>query len=192
MKTYGWPNTEGRITAVTRDGAAPGPDWIELPDGAQPDQHYVVDGALVAFTDIERASLRARPHGFAHWDQSLRAWTDLRTLEERKRAKWIEVKRAMRASEQAGFTLAGVTYDSDTEAQQQISLTLQDMTGAGGPPNVVWLDANGTPVSMNMAQMRALARALREHIATQRAKGADLRSQINAAPDADALDAIVW
>ena len=114
------------------------------------------------------------------------------TLAELKLAKGLEIKRAMSAAINGGFTAGSFTWDSDLAAQQQMQLTWQDMKEADGPTTVTWYTSDGAAKTLNLTQFKALARALRNHIQAQKDKAATLRAQIVAATTADEVAAIVW
>jgi hypothetical protein len=114
------------------------------------------------------------------------------TLNELKATKWGRIKASLKGAVTGGFTAGGYTWDSDADSQQAMMLTLQDMAEAGGPATVKWMTADGQLLPLTAAQLRGLARALRQHVQTQREKAATLRTQIAAATTKAELDAITW
>lgn len=159
---------------------------------ADPLRHYY-DIATGTVRDLDSAATLFRrgppPRGF-RWTRT--GLIDERTLADAKLDKWAEIKRARDAVEHGGFTAGAYQWDSDLESQQAMSLALQDMAAAGGPATVNWTTKINEVVTLNLTQMRALVRACRAHIQTQRDKAATLRAQIQAATTKGQVDAIQW
>lgn len=159
---------------------------------ADPFRHYF-DIATGSVRDLDPsvATLRRQPPplGF-RWTRS--GLIDERSLAQAKADKWREIKKARAAAEAAGFTVGGYTFDSDPASQAAIAAAVQDMSMAGGPATVAWTLANETTVTITATQMRAVLRALRNHIQTQRDKATNLRADIEAATTVAAVDALHW
>ena len=67
--------------------------WVE------PLDYYVVDGELVAYTEVERALRHAHPRYPARWDLPTKTWVDLRTTDQLADAVREERTRRLAASD---------------------------------------------------------------------------------------------
>lgn len=170
-----------------------GEQWIEA--DASPETHYVKDGAVVAYTAQAREQKSRRVSSHHVWSNSAMQWVDLRTLEQRRAAKWAEMKRAREAAEAAGFDTPWGRFDSDPISQTKIIGAAQLASIAlaqGAPFNVEWTLQDNTSVSLDATQMIAVGAALAAHIDAVHQRGRQLRAQIEAATTFADLEGISW
>ena len=144
---------------------------------------YLVDG--VHHTLPSQQS----PHHTFNWHT--KQWEDPRTLQDLKDAKWATIKQARSASEYAGFTSDGSTFDSDAISQNRITgaVTLAQMSSTF---SIDWVLADNTVRTLNQSDMLAVGAALGAHVAAIFAKGVLLREQIEAATTAEEVAGVVW
>jgi hypothetical protein len=190
MKFYA-KTVDGRIvnSLTLQDGVAVPAGFIEVAGPCDPFLHYISNGTVVAYTDVERDRLSSPPNFPAQWDAATKQWADSRSLDVLKTVKWKAIKAAAHAAAIGSFVAAGFNWDSDLETQQALSVTIQDMTTGD---TTVWYTAEGAAKTLTFAQMKALGRAMRNHLQAQQAKAATLRTQIAAATTKAELDAITW
>ena len=120
-----------------------------------------------------------------------RVAVDMRSLEEAKAAKWSEIKQARSQAEYAGFTWDGSVFDSDVTSQQRITgaVTLAQMNAEF---SIGWTLKNNTVRTLNAAEMKEVGVALGLHVTTQFAHAQDLRPQLDAAQNPEAVGALRW
>ena len=161
--------------------------------------HCVVAGALVAYSEAERARKAARPQGVAAWSNATRDWLDLRTLEQRRADKWAELKVARAAAIVAPLVVDGIgTFDADPDSQTNIIRTAQMMqTEAatlqpGETPEDDFTLYDNTVVRVTAAQMVAAALTLGARTKAIFATGRALRMAIDVATTPEAVEAVAW
>lgn len=169
---------------------------VLLPSGdATPNTHYVDDGAVVAYTEVQREAKAARPTHPAEWSNTAMAWVDLRDLDAVKADKWTELKAARDVAEFGGFAWDGSTFDSDAISQSRIQgaaqlATLAMLASEGF--SIDWTCADNSVRTLSGADMIAVGTAMGTHIGTVHAIGRTLRAAIDAAELVDDLEEITW
>lgn len=156
--------------------------------------HYVLDGAIVAYTDAERAAQAALPQGWA-WSMPARVAVDLRTLDTVREQAWTRIKAARTAAENAGFTYAGAVFDSDPVSVRRITgaVLLASIANAVGAPYAQeWTLADNTNMPLDGPAMVGVGVALGTAQSAIFTQARDLRATIAAATDVAALDALAW
>lgn len=151
--------------------AQEGEAMLLVPPGTSDATHHIAGGVLVAGA------------------------LDLRTLDERKAAKWNDVKRARSAFEFGGFTWGGATFDSDMASQSRIQGAAQLAllaAQAGQPFQIDWTTQTNDVRTLSGADVIAVGVAMGQHIATAHAIGRSLRDAIEAATTIEALESISW
>jgi hypothetical protein len=157
--------------------------------------HHVVDGALVAYSPAQQAEKARQPRGAWAWSNQEMAWQDLRSLDEKRAAKWAEIKAARDAAEFGGFSVNGWVYDSDAISQSRIQGAVQ-LAGlakaANGPFFINWTLANNSVTSLDTDGMLAVGTALAQHVSSVHNKARNLRMRINGASTPAELDSVSW
>jgi hypothetical protein len=147
-----------------------------------------------AFYDNSTKEVKQKPDApsLHHvFNYTTKQWEDPRTLQDLKDAKWATIKQARSASEYAGFTSDGSTFDSDAISQNRITgaVTLAQMSSTF---SIDWVLADNTVRTLNQSDMLAVGAALGAHVAAIFAKGVLLREQIEAATTAEEVAGVVW
>lgn len=132
------------------------------------------------------------PHQVLAYRNGALVWEDPRTLAQMKAHKWAEIKAARAAAEDGGFTWDGSIFDSDMASNLRISGAVQLAQIVGGAFSIDWTLADNSVRTLSAAQMVAVGVAAGQHVATQRAIGRGLRTQINSATTPQDLEVIVW
>lgn len=156
--------------------------------------HWVSGGALTAYTP-EQAALKSERRFPAVWSNASMSWVDLRTLPERKSAKWASIKQRRSEEEFGGFTWDGSTFDSDPQSQSRIQGAAQLATLAmiaSQAFSVDWTLADNTVRTLTGADMLAVGQQMGVHIMTTHATSRALREAIEAATTPEQLESIVW
>jgi hypothetical protein len=144
----------------------------------------LVDGQLELASDL-------RPSRHATYDWERRAWVDARTLGEMKAQKWAEVRATRDAKEFGGFAWGGSIFDSDAMSQSRIMGAAQ-LAQLDPGFQIDWTLADNTVRSLSAVDMLAVGVALGAHVAAQHATARELRAQIHAAADHQAVEAVAW
>jgi hypothetical protein len=132
-----------------------------------------------------------RPSPTHIWDWSSHAWSDARSIGDKRAEKWAQIKKARNQAEFGTFTWDGSTFDSDAVSQSRIQGAVLLASQLGEAFSQEWTLADNTQRTLNAAQMLQVGMALATHINQVHAHGRQLRAQINAA-DAEALAALHW
>lgn len=134
----------------------------------------------------------SRQHKF---DWTTKQWRDPRSIEQRRQAQWLAIKRARATAEAAGFTWNGARFDSDAVAQSRIQGAVQLATLANAnsqPFSIDWTLADNTVRALNGAEMVAVGLALGQHIQAVHAHARALRQQLNAAATPLEVENTTW
>ena len=155
----------------------------------QVDGEFKQDAFYLSNTSLVPILAKPSPHHTFNWHT--KQWEDPRTLQDLKDAKWATIKQARSASEYAGFTSDGSTFDSDAISQNRITgaVTLAQMSSTF---SIDWVLADNTVRTLNQSDMLAVGAALGAHVAAIFAKGVLLREQIEAATTAEEVAGVVW
>ena len=157
----------------------------QVADDVQDDTHYITNGAAVAYPPRTRDD--------AVWSGA--AWSDRRTLEQVKAQQWAQIKAKREAVEFGGFTWSASRFDSDAESQSRIQGAAQLATLAmlGSQPfSVDWTLADNTVRTLAIADMLAAGQAMGVHIMTTHGIGRALRTSIESATTAEAVEGVSW
>lgn len=113
-------------------------------------------------------------------------------IEALRAMRWTAIK-AERTRQLGGtFSAEGRTFQIDQLNLPGAALDALRAQLAGEPWSQVWVLADNTVATLTAAEMIAAGRAMRQAISDLWVMGEILRAQIQAAMDADALDAITW
>ena len=152
------------------------------------DAEYVDTDKFTTLSDYwngsEFISIGEAPTPHDTFDYSAKQWVDLRSLDEIKAQKWVEIKQQRDQLEFGGFEFDGGVYDSDQVSQGRI----MGVTAAGA--DQVWTLANNTTVNLTAAQLQQLYAALQAHIASVHGKGRIARQLIYEAETKEEVEAI--
>ena len=118
------------------------------------------------------------------FDYDIKAWVDLRTLDEIKAHKWAEIKQQRDHLEFGGFEFEGNTYDSDQVSQGRI------MGAALAGVEQGWTTADNSTVTLTGTKLLELYHALQVHIASVYERGRVTREAINAATTKEEVEGI--
>lgn len=91
-------------------------------EGIGHQSHWVKDGTVTAYSDIESSLKRAVPTFPCMWSNVHMAWVDCRSFEQIKADALIELKARRDAKEYGPFLYNGMTFDGDLDAQRRISV----------------------------------------------------------------------
>jgi hypothetical protein len=176
---------------VLRYGSAPdaqiahqvGEGEVLLETRGLPDT-YVEDGVLVP--------MAPQPTNTHEFDWESKQWIDARSLEEIKSAKWRLVKQLRDDSEHGGFSIDGLTFDSNPISQAKIQGAVQLALLAPESFTIDWTLANNSVATIDRKTLLAVGLALGQHVQQVHAHARDLRSQIEAAETVEQVEAVVW
>jgi hypothetical protein len=156
-----------------------------------PTTHYVLNGAIVAYT-AEQASAKSSSPGYLYkWSNSQMTWVDTRDLATAQQQSLDKVKAARDDFLNGGFTWDGSTFDSDDTSQLRL---LGLYTAAQDPsyqPEAWRLQDNSWRV-LSADDAKNVWNALKQHIQDAFTKFANYETQINATTTNAQADAIVW
>ena len=118
------------------------------------------------------------------FDYHTKTWINLKSLNELKDLKWLEIKSERERKEYGGFEFEGDIYDSDQVSQGRI------MGAASAGIDQTWTLADNTTVNLTAAQLQQLYAALQTHIASVHERGRIARQLIHEAETKDQVEAI--
>lgn len=162
------------------------------------EMHAVADGfndAAFYFDGTGPVAMPPQPSSSDIFDYTTKTWTDPRTLQDLKDAKWAEIKAARSAAEFAPFTWDGSSFDANASAIQHISGAVQMALLAqlaSQPFSIDWTLFDNTVRTLSGADMIAVGIAAGTHSGAVYDHARVLRDQIEAATTADAVAAVVW
>lgn len=151
--------------------------------------HYVAAGALVAYSPVQAAAKQNRPAYLAQWSNTAMQWSDLRTLADLKLQRWSEVKAERSTRIDAPLVTALGTFDAAPEDRANLMLALQNAQAGN---SFEWTLTDNSTVTLTLAQMTLLGRALSNKVAQMHATARALRAQIDAATTAAQVEQIAW
>ena len=191
---------ETTLTADPADGdpapdLAPHPRAIGIDVGGTGVKAAVVDLATGEVIDWQPDAPADDELRTWAWDEATRRWVAMPTLAALRAAKWEAMKAARDAAEWDGFTWDGSTFDSDTVSQGRIQGAVQLAllaAQADQPFAIDWTLADNTVRTLSGSDAVAVGLALAAHVEAAFARGRELRAEIEAAADAEALAAITW
>ena len=154
-----------------------------------PATHHVSGGVLVAYSPAVAALKAATPGFAARWSNTAMQWSDLRTLADRKLQRWTEVKAERSTRIDAPLVTAMGTFDAAAEDRANIMLALQNAQAGN---SFEWTLTDNSTLTLTLAQMTLLGRALSNKVAQMHATARALRAQINAATTAAQVEQIAW
>ena len=149
--------------------------------------HDVVINAPVALPE--------RPSPNHRFDYSTKAWTDTRTSDDHKSAKWKEIKRQRDAAEFATFTYNNMEFDGDLDAQRRLAAYIsvsKSSIAAGQPFEAEFTLANNTNVTLTAQDFVGIELAKVLAVAATFNHASALRDQIDAATTVQEVEAITW
>lgn len=196
MNFVAYETTTGRITRSGfcpdghEEGQAMSGEVILIGDGTDKG-HYVSNGAIHAYTPAELTARTTLPEGWI-WKMPERIAVDARLLNQAKEIAWERIKQSRSTAETKPFTFNGQLYDANIEkigGAVQMALIAQV---AGAPFSIDWTLADNTVVVLNAQQMIGVGVSLGQSIAAIYDTARSLRTTINNATTAQAVDAIVW
>lgn len=178
------------IAGYTNGDLPPDPSWMEVfveaPAVFGSDfMLRLVDGEIMQ-SDVPMLP----PDEFSAWDDVSGGWIDARSLQEKRAAKWREIKAARHAAEFGSFVWDGKTFDADAVSQSRIQgvvqLSLLDNTLV-----MDWTLADNTTVSLTASEFIQVGVALGVHVNTAHTHARTLRDQIETATESQ-LTQIRW
>ena len=187
-KVYAKTDAAGDVVSVNSEAFLPDPvpaGWIEVDEGEGDKYHHAQSNYFdkPLMTDDGKYQYRIVDGAVVENDVSP-------TLDELKAKKRAEMAAARYAAEISGVTLSGATIRTDRESQ---ALITGAALAASHDENysVTWKAKNGF-VTLNSAQIIAVAQAVRAHVEACFDREAELQTAIEAAETAEALDEITW
>jgi hypothetical protein len=136
-------------------------------------------------------AMSARPSQYHTFNYATKQWEDPRPLNVQKEDKWSEIKALREQSEHEGFTWDSSVFDSDAVSQGRINgaVTLALLSPSF---TIGWTLKDNSTRTLSQTEMLQVGAALGTHVATQFAKGQQLRSLIEAATTKEGVEAVVW
>lgn len=172
-----------------------GPGELVLEGAGNDSTHYVVDGALAAYTAEEKSRKSQPPVRRAKWSNQIMDWIDLRTLEQRKEEKWEQLKQARSAALDALLVTPYGVFDSDPESRQNITdsvLLVKTLNELGQPSSIDFTLADNTVRTMTASEMIEVGLLLGAKVQAAHATGRALRLELDAAQTSEEVDSIAW
>lgn len=114
------------------------------------------------------------------------------SLEEVKQAKWEEIKTERDRIEQSGCPYMGGVLDSDSLSVQRINTAVQAAQVVGESFEIDWTMQDNTVVHMTQADVLGMPAALAIFSNSLHIKARELREQIGAAKNTEAVNAVSW
>lgn len=178
------------IAGYTNGDLPPDPSWMEV-FGETPAVFgsdfmlRLVDGEIMP-SDVPMLP----PDEFSAWDDVSGGWIDARSLQEKRAAKWREIKAARDAEEFGVFVWSGHTFNADRPSVARITgaVVLAMMSPAFADS---WTLADNSTLPVNAEQMMAIGAALGMHTSAAHAKAKQIRAQIETATESE-LQQIGW
>ena len=187
-KVYVKTDAADNVVSVNSEAFLPDPvpaGWIEIDEGEGDKYHHAQSNYFdkPLMTDVGKYQYRIADGAVLENDVSP-------TLDELKGMKRAEIAAARYAAEISGITLSGAVIRTDRESQ---ALITGAALAASHDENysVTWKAKNGF-VTLNSAQIIAVAQAVRAHVEACFDREAELQTAIEAAESAEALDEITW
>lgn len=187
-KVYVKTDAADNVVSVNSEAFLPDPvpaGWIEVDEGEGDKYHHAQSNyfSKPLMTDDGKYQYRIADGAVVENDVSP-------TLDELKAKKRAEMAAARYAAEISGITLSGAVIRTDRESQ---ALITGAALAASHDENysVTWKAKNGF-VTLNSAQIIAVAQAVRAHVEACFDREAELQTAIEAAESAEALDEITW
>ena len=149
--------------------------------------HYIASGVPVV--------MPAQPDPAFVWDWLTHAWTDPRTLAQRKATKWASMKAARNTAINAPLVTPHGTFDADPASRANIAgaVALAQTLAAAVPPfSITYTLADNTSVVLDGPGMVSVGLALGAQVQAAFATARALRVQIDAAATADAINLLNW
>ncbi len=137
------------------------------------------DGGIQQFVELPD-----KPSKYHTFDYAIKEWVDLRTLDEIKAQKWVEIKSERDRIEFGGFEFEGDIYDSDQVSQGRI------LGASIAGVDQVWTLANNSTISLSASQLQQLYAALQTHTALVHERGRIAREAIMSATTKEDVEAV--
>jgi len=177
-------NAEGKILSQQLNAtelALEGKSYVEHEIEGDLDDFYVSEGEVLA-----KGSAPSDGHVFNYatgsWDLDI----DLA-----RHLKWDAIKAARSAQEHDTFEWNGNVLQCDESSQVRIQAAVQAAIIDDSVTNV-WTLADNSTLTLNATELKAIGKALSEHVKGCHERGRMLRAQIDAATTLQDLEAIVW
>jgi hypothetical protein len=177
-------NAEGKILSQQFNAtelALEGKSYIRHQIDGDLDDFYVSDGEV-----LSKSNAPSEGHIFNYatgsWDLDIDLARSLR---------WGAIKAARNAQERATFEWNGNVVQCDESSQVRIQAAVQAAIIDDSVADV-WTFADNSTQTLNATELKAIAKALAEHVKACHERGRMLRAQINAATTLQELEAIVW
>ncbi|PRC93102.1 DUF4376 domain-containing protein [Solimicrobium silvestre] len=177
--------SDGQMHEYKRDGV----DVVEG-DG-NPDTHFVENGLIHLYSDIELSLKNNVPEGFI-WKMPERILVDQRDLSMVKEQAWNRIKNERNLAESANFICNGAVYQADKE---RIPLAMQTALQAkldGTVFTIDWVLADNSTITLTASDMINVGTALNKQMAEVNEKSQRLRQEIHQATSIAEIDLINW
>lgn len=141
------------------------------------------------------ADMPSKPSALHVFDWTAKAWVDPRTLQDRKDAKWAEIKGLRDALEATSFPYMGKVIDSDARSAQRITTAVQSANAAqsaGVAFSISWTCADNSTLTLDGPAMLGMPVALAGYANGLHEHARIVRAQIEAAATLDELNLITW
>jgi len=151
-------------------------------------EHDYVNGEWVF---VLSAIPREPPTVNSVWVSGSSDWSDGRTLQQKKDDKWAEFQILMQADATADVTYNTNVYAADFITQTRLMM-VQSYAAIDPLVTQEWETVDAVAVSLTSDDFLAIMNLIAEQDLAARAKGRIKKSDIAAATDETALDAITW
>lgn len=146
-------------------------DTAAIPDNAA----YYEDGLFITPTSTD--SIKT-------FDYKTKQWLDLRTIDDVKQQKWLEIKAQRDSLEFGGFEFGGDIYDSNQVSQGRI------MGAASAGVDQIWTLADNSTKHLTAIELQHLYQALQLHVASAHERGRIARQLIQDAKTIEEVERI--
>ena len=158
--------------------------------------HFVDSvGNLTAYTLVQQESKATQPKEGGIWSNTSFSWVVAWTLAQRKAYKWDEIKAARNAAITTPKSTSVGLFDADETSQNNLNKVIalvQIAASLGAPAEANYTLATNERVLLTLPQLSMAALEMGAQVQTMYDRGNTLRTQINAAIDIPAVEAITW
>jgi hypothetical protein len=129
------------------------------------------------------------------WDTVIKRWKPNKTLAFYKKEKLNEIIITAKAKDIEDITIQSSTFKADEETKAELlseALIAQMAILDSQSYSLDWEKSDGTNITLNANQLKALIRAIRQRSNSLKATYRTLKTQVQTATTKEELDLIVW
>lgn len=197
MKTYLRIGNDNRVIGVSELDTVPndtsGFRYMEYNGALGVSDLLLGDTVYVVVNNqlIDTGEPRLRPGPGYNWNAFTNSWQDVRTLQEKRDAKWEAIKAERDRVEFGTLTFQGNVYDIDEVSQRRLQGAIQ-IGSINSAIQLEWTTADNSAVLLDATDLQNLGVALAQHVDAAHTQARQLRGQIEIATNDAELDAITW